>query len=503
MAIPSFFKTVSVGLMSSFLVSSCTVGPDYVKPPVVVPPKFKEAKGTLKTAPVVATKWQPIKPCDALDRGEWWKVFQDPLLNDLETQLNIYNQNIANAEANYRQSLAIVDEARASYFPNLAGVFNVSRQKQGGGATPFISTSGGVTTTGVATTDSSAVSRPTTTNYGAVLNATWEPDIWGLVRRTVEANLAVAQSNAALVAVTRLSAQGSLAQYYFELRTLDSNQKLLDDTVLAYKKTLDMTRNRYKSGVASRADIVQAQSQLETAQAQALNNGILRGQYEHAIAVLIGRPPAYFSLKFMPLKLKVPAIPVEIPSVWLERRPDIAQAERLVQNTSALIGVAIAAYYPNLTLTATASAAARSFKDLINTPTIGWSTGLQLAQTFFDGGFRRATVNAAKSAYMAQVAAYRQTVLTAFQDVEDMLIALRILKEQSIVQNKAAASAQLALKLVLNQYKAGTVAYIDVLASQVLAYNAQKAANDVNGLQMTAAVGLIKALGGGWNMSSQ
>ncbi len=488
-------------LMSLLVLSSCTVGPDYVKPKVLVPSQFKEAKGNLAPQSKRAAtnhKWKRIKPQDAADRGEWWKIFQDPLLNDLETQLNIYNQNIANAEANYRQSLAIIDEARASYFPNLAGIFNVSRQKQGGGATPFISTSSGVTTTGIVTTDPTVARRPTTTSYGAVLNATWEPDIWGLVRRTVEADIAAAQSNQALVAVTRLSVQGSLAQFYFELRTLDSDQKLLDDTVLAYKKTLTITRNQYASGVVSRADIVQAQSQLETAQAQALNNGILRGQYEHAIAVLIGRPPAFFSLKFTPLKLKVPAIPVEIPSVWLERRPDIAQAERLVQNASALIGVAVAAYYPNLLLTASTNAAARSFGELINTPTIGWSTGLQLAQTFFDGGYRKATVKAAQSAYMAQVASYRQTVLTAFQDVEDNLIALRILKEQSIFQNKASASAQLALKLVMNEYKAGTVAYIDVLASQIQAFNAQKAANDVNGLQMSAAVGLIKSLGGGW-----
>lgn len=497
------YKRISAALFVSSCVASCTVGPNYVRPLLVAPPKFKEVRNDHPQAiPNPNDKdWKPIQPQDAVARGEWWKVFDDPLLNELEDRLNTYNQNIANAEANLRQALAFVDQARAGYFPTLTGAFNIFRQKQGGGTSTFVSSTDGTTTTGLVTSDATVAKLPTTTTYSAILNASWEPDIWGLVRRTVEANLATAQSDAALVAATRLSAQGSLAQFYFELRTLDTNQRLLDDTVKAYEKTLELTRNQYRSGVASRADVVQAQSQLETAQAQALNNGILRGQYEHAIAVLIGRPPAYLSLKFMPLQLKIPNIPVEIPSAWLERRPDIAQAERMVQNASALIGIAVAAYYPNLTLTGSASAAARTFSKLIHTPTIGWSLGTQLAQTFFDGGYRRATVIAAKAAYEARIATYRQTVLTAFQDVEDNLIALRILREQSIAQNKAAASAQQALKLVINQYKSGIVAYTNVVSAQIIAFNAQKAANDVNGLQMTAAVGLIKSLGGGWVVS--
>ncbi|BCA94810.1 outer membrane efflux lipoprotein [Legionella antarctica] len=487
----------------SFL-SSCMVGPNYKRPPVLVPLKFKEVKGQsqLKVSPDLKDKnWKPIQPRDYCERGDWWKIFNDPLLNDLEMQLNKFNQNIVNAEANYRQSLAIVEQARSNLFPLLESAFSMFRQKQGAGVTTFISTSGGTTTTGTAASSATDFS-PATTTYSSVLTASWEPDIWGLVRRTIEADVASAQSNAALLASTRLSAQGSLAQIYFELRTLDTDQQLLDETVDAYKKTLQLTRNQYASGIVSRADIVQAQAQLESAQGQALNNGILRGQYEHAIAVLMGRPPAFLSLNFMPLATKLPLIPVEVPSVWLERRPDIAQAERLVQQTSALIGVAVAAYFPTLTLTGAASVAGNSFHQLIRTPSIGWSAGLQVAETLFDAGFRAAKVRAAKAAYYAQVAAYRQAVLTAFQDVEDNLIALRILREQLVVQKKAAASAGLALKLVINQYKAGTVDYASVITAQITAYSAQKTANDVAGLLMSSEVGLIKALGGGWDAKS-
>ncbi|MDR3443423.1 MAG: efflux transporter outer membrane subunit [Legionella sp.] len=480
----------------SLLLPACMVGPNYVRPPVVGAPEFKEAKGKMAAGPI-SKNWKPIKPQDDMDRGEWWLVFNDPVLNDLEQQLNKYNQNIATTQATYLQSLAIVDQARASFFPTLTSAFNIFRQRQGGGATSFISTSGGTTSVGTATTGTQSTAK-TATNYSGILNATWEPDIWGLVRRTVEADSAAAQSNAALIRVTRLSAQGALAQYYFELRTLDKNQIFLANTVTSYNKILTLTRNQYKAGVAALADVVQARSQLESAQASALNNGILRGQYEHAIAVLIGRPPAYLSLQNMPLRAKPPTIPLSVPSIWLERRPDIAQAERLMQNASALIGVATAAYYPNLSLTGSTSAAGNSFHKLIHTPSIGWSAGLQVAETIFDGGLRAATVRAAKEGYWAQVAAYRQVVLTAFQDVEDNLVALRILREQSVVQNKAAASARLALKLVVNQYKAGTVNYASVLTAQIAAFSAEQTANNVDGLQMTAAVGLIKSLGGGW-----
>ncbi|MBA3537179.1 MAG: efflux transporter outer membrane subunit [Tatlockia sp.] len=484
-------------LVISVLLVSCTVGPDYHRPGVTMPAQFKEAKGK-SFIPEAKKDWKLAEPRDQIDRGQWWKIFHDSELDALEDQLNHYNQSIAKALAIYDQSISIVNEARAAYLPTLVGAFNLFRQRQGGGATSFFSSSGGTTST---TTNGSVSPKATTnTTYSAFLTANWEPDIWGLVRRTVEGDVAAAQANQALLAATALSAQGSLAQYYFELRALDRDQQLLNYTVNSYKKAFRLTRNLYAAGVVSRADILQAQSQLENAKAQAINNGILRGQYEHAIAVLIGRPPANFAMIFRPLTAKPPVIPVTVPSVWLERRPDVAQAERLMHQANAQIGVACAAYYPTLNLSASVSAAASSFGKLFSAPAIGWSAGLQLAQTIFDGGLRYATLMAAKAGYMAQIANYRQTVLSAFQNVEDNLIALRLLKQQGIVQNAAAVSAVKALELVMNQYKSGIVPYSNVILAQITAYTAQKAAYDVVGLQMTAAVGLVKALGGGWSV---
>jgi NodT family efflux transporter outer membrane factor (OMF) lipoprotein len=467
------------------------VGPNYVKPPVAIPPQFKEEQ--------YHQDWQPIKPREAVERGAWWTVFHDPKLNDLEAQLNRTNQNIVQAEANYRQALALVDQARAGLFPTLTGTASLFRQKQGGGTSTFISTTGGDTTTSSSVSDTTTSKSPTTSSYTSTLFATWEPDLWGLVRRTVEANVAVAQSNEALVAVTQLLEQSALAQYYFELRTLDRNQLLLDKTLDANKQVLAFVTHQYGSGVASRSDVLQAQVQVETAQSAAINNGILRGQYEHAIAVLMGLPPADLSLKPRGYSFVVPVIPVAVPSLWLERRPDIAAAERLVQTMSARIGVAVAAYYPNLTLTSNGSANAKSLYRLIHTPALGWSAGAQLAETLLEGGLRRANVNAAKEVYFAQVAAYRQTVLAAFQDVEDNLLALRLLTEQKQVQKLAARHAYEAQVLVTNQYRAGTVPLSNVLTAQITAYSAQKTLNDVQGLQMISVVGLIKALGGGWH----
>jgi NodT family efflux transporter outer membrane factor (OMF) lipoprotein len=277
------------------------------------------------------------------------------------------------------------------------------------------------------------------------------------------------------------------------------DQKILNNTVREYQKALVLTQNRYRSGVAARTDVIQAQTQLATAQAQALNNGIARSQYEHAIAILTGQPPANFSLSFQPLTMTPPHIPLEIPSELLERRPDVAQAERLVAQANAQIGVAISAYFPSLLLNGTGSVVGNGYAHWFSLPNLAWSLGPQIAATFYDGGLRSATLAAAHATYDANVAAYRQTVLAAFQDVEDNLVSLRILKSQYAVQNQAAKDAKLALKLVMNQYKSGTVAYSDVITAQNTAYTAEKNAADVNGLRMTSAVGLIKALGGGWD----
>lgn len=484
---------ILIGIVTLFL-QACAVGPDYVKPKTVVPLHYKEIK---------SKEWKIVQPRDDFNRGKWWKIFNDKKLNELEDKLNISNQNIALAYANYMQSRALVDEARAAYFPTLDFSLMFMRQKSGNGSTSFSSVSStGQNSSGAATVVSpnSGSSSNIFSNKNFLLNAAWAPDIWGEVRRTVEASQAGAQASAATLANARLSAQGSLAQTYFELRALDTDQQLLDNTVRDYKKSLALTQNQYAAGVVSRADVITAQTQLQSAQSLAINNRINRALYSHAIAVLIGQTPASLDLPSMPLKAMPPPIPVDLPSALLERRPDIAQAERLMAQANAQIGVAVAAYFPTINLNATLNGASHgTWTHLFSTPAMGWSYGPQLSQLIYDGGLRSATIDAAKQAYEASVASYRQTVLTAFQNVEDNLASLRILGEQAVVQNQAAESARLALKLTMNQYKAGTVPYASVITAQIAAYNAQKSAADISGLRMTAAVGLIMALGGGWH----
>jgi NodT family efflux transporter outer membrane factor (OMF) lipoprotein len=388
-----------------------------------------------------------------------------------------------------------VGEAQANFFPTLTGSLNLMHQKSGG-STSFINSSslGSLGTTTGSGSSSSAI----TNTHSWLLGASWEPNIWGLTSRAVEASVAGAQASAALYASTRLSLQAMLAQTYFQLRGLDAIQKLLDDTVISYKKTLQLTQHKYASGVAARSDIVQAKSLLESAQAQAINNGILRGQYEHAIAILIGSPPAEFSLPPNPFLDILPTIPLNISSILLERRPDIAQAERLVAQASAQIGVAIAAYFPILTLTGATSTSSNSLGQLLSIPALSWSLGTQIAETIIDGGLRSATTQAARANYYASVANYRQVVLAAFQDVEDNLVSLRILNNQTIVEKKSVANARLGLKLVINQYKSGTVDYTSVVTAQVNAFTAQQNAINIDYLRVVSAVGLIKALGGEW-----
>ena len=482
-------RRLMVVIILSSLVS-CAVGPDYVRPPANVPEKFKEARDKTVMDSVKNLHWKVAEPKDVDLKSEWWRIFHDEKLNELEGKLNFSNETIKQAAANYRQARALVDEARAAFFPTLNGDLTAIRQK-GTGSSSF----------GTSTSTSTNIGTPAFTTYSWMLNANWEPDIWGLVRRTVEASQSGAQASAALLGATALSAQGSLAQYYFELRTLDSDQDFLDKTVNDYKKALKFILNQYHSGIASRADILQAQSLLESTQALAINNGVNRALYEHAIAVLIGEPPANFSLSPQPLKHTPPPIPLIVPSELLERRPDIAQAERLMQQACAQIGVAIAAYFPTLSLTGNVNGFQRggSLGELFTHPTIGWAYGAQLAQLIFDGGLRAATVAAARAGYDSNVASYRQVVLSAFQNVEDNLSSLRILAEQAVKQDQAAETARRALILVINQYKSGTVAYNSVLTAEINAFAAEKAAIDVTGLRMTYAVGLVKALGGSWD----
>jgi len=475
--------------------SSCTVGPNYVRPPTIVPVKYKEAKGKKIITANPFIKWKVATPKDLCRPQQWWLIFQDAKLNELENLLNGNNQTIINTYYNFMQARSLVDEAAAAYYPTLTGALTFTRQKSGSSSS-FISTSGGSTSTGVAATAGNG-SSTLSSSHVWLLAASWEPDIWGLVRRTVEASRAGAQASDALYAATRLSSQALLAQTYFELRGMDALIAMLRDTVKNDRKALQITKNLYTAGVAGRADVVQAQSVLEAAEAQEINTHILRGQYEHAIAVLIGLPPDAFSLSPVVYSFIPPDIPISVPTELLERRPDIAQAERLMVQANAQIGVAIAAYFPSLTLNGTGSTGAPTFGQLFSVPTFSWSLGAQFSETILDGGLRNATVCAAKSGYLASVANYRQVVLAAFQDVEDNLVSLRVLNQQAVVEKKAVASAKLALRLVFNQYKAGTVSYTSVITAQINLLTAQQNAINVDYERMVSAVGVVRALGGG------
>lgn len=484
-------------LVSLLLLSSCMVGPDYVKPNVQTPEKYKEAIGD----------WKIADPKDDCDRGPWWTVFNDLELNKLEEQATRSNNTIAIADAQYRQAIALVTQARAGYFPTVAHAISESRAKSAGiGTSPSntnattVQDASGATTSGTSLTGA-ATSGSQFNIYSTALTAAWEPDLWGSVGRQVESSEAGEQAGEANLATMRLSIQGTLAQTYFQMRALDVAQKFLDGAVTDYQKFLELTNNRFKQGVAGQLDVVQAKAQLETAQVAAIDNGISRAQFEHAIAVLVGQPPSNFSILPSAEPLFPPVIPIQFPSVLLERRPDIAQAERQMQQNSALIGVALSAYYPVLTLTGTGGFNSTNFAKWFMAPAQFWTFGPLVTSTLFDGGLRAGKVSAARATYDQSVANYRQVVLAAFQDVEDNIAALRILKSELSVQNQAVESAKSVLKITVNQYKAGTVAYTDVVTAQTGVYTAEKNAIAIAGRQMVAAVGLIKALGGGWDVS--
>lgn len=454
------------------LLGACTLGPDYERPSVAVPATYKEA----------APGWKVAQPADREDRGDWWTLFDDATLSQLIEQANRSNQNVASYEAAYRQSLALVREARSSYFPTLTGGASVTRSGSGGSGSSTSSSTRGVSN-----------------SYSTSLEASWEPDLWGSVRRSVESQRETAAASAANLANIRLSVQATLAQDYFQLRALDATQVLYDDTVKAYEQSLQMTQARYDAGVSGRADVIQAQTQLQSARATAIDNAISRAQYEHAIAVLVGEPASTFSIAAAPLDATPPEIPAQFPSSLLERRPDIAAAERSAAAANAQIGVTMAAFFPSLTLSASGGFSSTSFADWLTAPARVWSLGPQLAATLFDGGLRSAQVAAARAGYDQSVATYRQTVLSAFQDVEDNLTTLRVLADEIVVQQQAVASAQQALAIVENTYRAGTGIYLDVLTSQATLLTARRSLADIAARRMVAAVGLVKAMGGGWS----
>jgi NodT family efflux transporter outer membrane factor (OMF) lipoprotein len=469
--------TIAVTAALATLLSACVVGPDYKRPAAEVPASFKEA----------APGWKVAEPADQHDRGDWWTIYEDPQLNALEDKLNTANQTVAQFAATYRQARALVGEARAAYFPTIGASAGATRSGNG-------SQTGGNSTT--------ATSRSGIGNsFNVQLDASWEPDLWGSVTRSVNAQKAGQQGAAADLANARLSAQATLAQTYFSLRSLDSTQKLLDDTVAAYQRSLQLTQNQYAAGVAARSDVIQAQTQLQSAQAAAIDNGIQRAQDEHAIAVLIGVPASVFTLAPMPLTATPPAVPAQMPSALLERRPDVASAERKAAAANEQIGVAIAAFFPSLTVSATGGFENSVFSQLLTVPSRFWTVGPQLAATLFDAGLRKAQTDAARATYDANVATYRQTVLAAFQDVEDNLASLRILEQEIVVQRQAVESARQALAIVTNEYKAGTVGFVNVLTAQTTAFTAEQKLESIAGQRMVSSVGLVKALGGGWDAS--
>ncbi|WP_244814822.1 efflux transporter outer membrane subunit [Caballeronia sp. Lep1P3] len=468
-------SAIAIAAACALSVAGCAVGPNYQRPSTPVPAAYKEAP----------EGWKVAQPADQFDRGDWWTIYADTRLNDLETRLNASNQSIAQYAAAYRQARALVGEARASYFPTIGASASASRAGSGASSR----------TTTTAFTNRSTVSN----DFNVALDATWEPDLWGSIGRTVNAQKAGQQGAAADLANARLSAQATLAQDYFQLRSLDAQQKLLDETVAAYQQSLKLTQNQYAQGIVARSDVIQAQTQLQSAQATAIDNGVARAQYEHAIAVLIGEPASTFSIPAIPLDATPPTVPAAMPSAILERRPDVASAERKAAAANEQIGIEIAAYFPSLTLSAQGGFESSVLSQLLRAPSRFWTLGPDLAATLFDGGLRAARTEAARAVYDQSVATYRQTVLTAFQDVEDNLASQRILEQEIVVQQQAVESAQQALAIINNQYKAGTVAFINVLTAQTTAFTAQQKLANIAGQRMVSSVGLVKALGGGWD----
>lgn len=523
-------RRLSVGLSAlgasvaiAVFAAGCTVGPKYHTPTVQTPPSYKEATpspsaaapannapasaapgavpgnaapgnaansntpntqssaGTAN-APAQAAINPPFRvaqPSDNTLRGDWWTMFNDPELNALEAQVNISNQNIAEAMGAYFSARAVVREARSEYWPTVTTDPSISRQR-------------------VQSTNTSGA-KGSVANFSLPGDASWVPDLWGKVRNTVASNAAAAQVSAADLENTRLSMHAELAVDYFDLRGEDNLKQLLDSTVVAYQQSLDLTNVLYQTGIDNDESVAQAETLLRSAQAQDTNVGILRSQYEHAIAVLVGQPPSTFTVPGAPQQLAPPEVPVAAPSYLLERRPDIAASERAMAQANAQIGIATAAYYPTVTLTASAGLQSTSIADWFTWPSRVWSVGSSLAETVFDAGLRKATVQQFRGVFDEDVAVYRQTVLTAFQQVEDNLSSERILAEEVQQQDSAVQSAQRFLSLATDRYRLGIDPYLDVITAETTLLNNQQTAVNLRTQQMTSAVDLIEALGGGWD----
>lgn len=443
------------------VLAGCTPGPEYERPSVAVPAAFKEGGS-----------WKRAEPRDHMPREAWWQVFGDPVLDALEGELASANLDLVIAAANYRQATATAKLARAGLYPQASVNAGVTRSRQGTGRSA--------------------------TTWDLAGEASWEIDLFGRLRRGVEAGDAAAEASAADLEAVRLLVRSELATDYFQLRIVDAQRQLLEDTVAAYQRSLQLVRNRNAAGVAARAEVVLAEAQLEAARAQALDVQVARAQLEHAIAVLLGKAPSDFALERAPLVARVPEFPLAMPSEVLELRPDIGAAERRVAAANAQVGVASSAWYPVLSLSASGGYRSTSFGDWLTAPARFWSFGPALVQTIFDGGARSARSEGARAAWEATVAEYRRTVLASFAEVEDQLAALRILAAEAVVEDAAVRAARESLALTTNQYQAGTVSYLDVVTVQAVALANERNAVAIRGRQLVAAVQLVKAIGGAW-----
>ncbi|WP_447577344.1 efflux transporter outer membrane subunit [Achromobacter kerstersii] len=465
-------RWAGAGLAAVLALAGCAAGPDYTRPAMDLPAAYKEAG-----------PWKPAEPGAIDGNMRWWEAYGDATLNTLIDQANAANQTIQQAQAQYRQARAAADAARAGFWPTEGVSASAQRAR---------AKSNGVT----------AVSN----GYAAALDVSWEPDLWGAVRRQVEASDATTQASEASLAAARLSIQAALAQDYLQLRAVDREKALYARTLQAYARTLKLTQSQYDAGVALRSDVAQAEAQLKTAQAQSIDLDASRSQLEHAIAILTGRTPAQFDLPALPAgqpwTYQVPPVPTGLPSALLERRPDIAAAERNVASANAGIGVARAAYFPSLVLSASGGFGAASFAQWFNAPGRVWSLGALLAETVFDGGLRKARDAQAVAVFDASAAQYKQTVLGAFQEVEDNLSTLRVLDDEARVQDDAVAASRLSEQLALAQYRAGTTTFLTVAVAQALTLSNERAAVQLHGRQLVASVALVKAVGGGWNAAA-
>lgn len=446
----------------AFAISGCAVGPKYVVPTSAESPVYKEAEGFVVAA-----------PADTLEKGPWWQLFGDPVLNQLAESVEVSNQNIAAAVANYTQARAIVAQQRASLFPTVN--LTSSADRNGG-------------------------SGNTNNAYRLAIGGTWEPDIWGRLRAGVTAAQASAAISAADLAAARLSSQGELAANYFSLRELDAERALLQSTIEGYERVRQITSNRFQAGITARSDVLQAETQLATAKNDDLGLALQRAQLEHAIAVLIGKAPSTFALPVAPWTQTVPDVPTGVPSTLLQRRPDIAAAERRVAVANEQIGIARSAYYPDIGLSASYGTAGTAVGDLFKASTAAWSFGLSAAQTIFNAGATRAAVEGAEASQQAAVAQYRQTVLSAFADVENQLAATRVLVQQQALRKQASDAADQVEAQFLNRYKAGQVSYTEVVQAQTTALSARRSLVQVQADRQATAVALIQSLGGGWHV---